>query len=57
MLLVTTIYRNHIYQNLLNLWTDAAAKSPHKARPLNDVGLALTRLGRLEETPDEDRRN
>jgi protein O-mannosyl-transferase len=44
-LMITTICRNVIYQNALNLWSDAAAKSPGKPRVWVGVGLALANRG------------
>jgi Tfp pilus assembly protein PilF len=40
-----TIARNRVWQSELALWTDAAEKSPQKARPLDNVGVALFARG------------
>lgn len=44
-----TYVRNGVWANALTLWSDAAQKSPHKARPLNNLGLALEEGERREE--------
>lgn len=41
--------RNTVWQSELTLWADAAAKSPGKARPLNNLGAALSDAGRPDE--------
>jgi len=41
--------RNRVWVSALTLWSDAAVKSPQKARPLNNLGLAWEELGRREE--------
>ena len=48
-LAVTLYRRNAVWETSLALWSDAAAKSPRKARPHAGVGLALHWLGRNEE--------
>jgi tetratricopeptide (TPR) repeat protein len=48
-LAVTLHRRNAVWETALGLWTDAAAKSPGKARPHAGVGLALHWLGRNGE--------
>ncbi len=45
----STFLRNFTWANQRTLWEDAAAKSPHKARPYNSLGIALIFEGRLEE--------
>lgn len=35
-----TVQRNQLYHDRLLLWSDAAAKSPNKARPHNNLGYA-----------------
>jgi tetratricopeptide (TPR) repeat protein len=40
-----TVARNRVWQSELSLWADAASKSPHKARPLNNVGCVLFARG------------
>jgi protein O-mannosyl-transferase len=49
LLLGTTLSRNHIYHGPLQLWADAAAKSPNKTRPHYNLGNALMNAGRLDE--------
>lgn len=48
-LVPATYLRNEVWASELALWSDAARKSPHKARPLNNLGAALTDAGRLDE--------
>jgi tetratricopeptide (TPR) repeat protein len=36
-----TIARNRVWRDDLSLWADSASKSPNKARPLNNLGVAL----------------
>lgn len=42
-----TIARNRVWQSHLSLWTDVVAKSPHKARPINNLGIAVLDAGDL----------
>lgn len=49
LLLVATLARNHDYRSEISLWTDTVAKSPGKARPLNNLGHAYRLAGRQEE--------
>ncbi|MBU0676275.1 MAG: tetratricopeptide repeat protein [Proteobacteria bacterium] len=42
---VWTYQRNFIWQNGLTLWTDCVQKSPGKARPHNNLGNALMKVG------------
>lgn len=44
-----TYARNGVWASALTLWSDAAEKSPKKARPLNNLGLAWEEKGRMEE--------
>ena len=44
-----TYQRNEIWREPVSLWQDAAAKSPNKARPHNNLGLAQLDLGRYDE--------
>lgn len=44
-----TYARNGVWASALTLWSDAAEKSPKKARPLNNLGLAFEEKGRMEE--------
>jgi tetratricopeptide (TPR) repeat protein len=46
---VSTYQRNQVWRDEITLWTDTVAKSPHKARPHNNLGLAYTEEGRLPE--------
>jgi len=39
--------RNGVWASALTLWSDAADKSPRKARPLNNLGLAWEEKGRI----------
>jgi Flp pilus assembly protein TadD len=48
-LLFATVRRNAVYQSALNLWKDAVQKSPQHWRPLDNLGKALTDLGRYDE--------
>lgn len=43
-----TRQRNEVWRDSLVLWQDAAAKSPLKARPLNNLGLEYRRRGDIE---------
>ena len=52
----TTIARNRVWKSDLALWTDAAAKSPGRARPWHNVGIALSELGRHGEAVEPMRR-
>ncbi len=40
-----TFARNRVWRSDLALWSDAAAKSPNKARPLNNLGVAMFERG------------
>jgi Flp pilus assembly protein TadD len=48
-LAAATYARNGVWANELTLWGDAAAKSPDKPRPLNNLGAALADDGRPDE--------
>jgi Flp pilus assembly protein TadD len=48
-LVVATWKRNDVWRSPITLWQDAAAKSPHKARPFNNLGALLGEAGRMEE--------
>ena len=41
--------RNKVWSHKITLWDDCAAKSPNKARPHNNLGVALKDQGRLDE--------
>jgi len=43
-----TVQRNQIYSSRLSLWSDTAAKSPHKARPALALGNVYLDLGQHE---------
>jgi Flp pilus assembly protein TadD len=45
-LAVATVQRNQLWGSELRLWQDAAAKSPQKARTLNNFAVALEGSGR-----------
>ena len=40
-----TYQRNQVWQNEVSLWEDSAHKSPHKARPNNNLAVALVDKG------------
>jgi hypothetical protein len=42
-----TYTRNRIWSDRISLWSDCAAKSPLKARPHNNLGVALKKSGKL----------
>ena len=44
-----TYNRNSIWNDKVSLWSDCAAKSPQKARPHNNLGVALKNRGDLTE--------
>lgn len=46
---LTTISRNWIYQNNLNLWTDAVAKSPDNPRAWTGLAMALADRGDFDK--------
>ena len=46
---VITIDRSAVYDDEISLYTDMVAKSPHKARPHNNLGDALKKAGRFKE--------
>lgn len=45
----TTYARNMVWQSQVSLWQDVQRKSPHKARPNNNLGKALEEIGRFDE--------
>lgn len=49
LLSILTVERNRVWASEVALWTDAAAKSPHKARPHLNLGVALLSENRAEE--------
>jgi tetratricopeptide (TPR) repeat protein len=44
-----TFERNKIWQDDIALWTDCIKKSPDKARPYSNLGVALTKRKRYDE--------
>lgn len=42
LLSLATISRNRTWNTQISIWSDTVAKSPNKARPYNNLGLALT---------------
>jgi tetratricopeptide (TPR) repeat protein len=44
-LCIWTFDRNDVWRDTVSLWQDCAAKSPHKARPHNNLAVALVRRG------------
>lgn len=49
LLCMATFMRNRVWQSDITLWQDAVFKSPAKARPYYNLGVALTNAGRLNE--------
>lgn len=45
--------RTEKYLTMISLWQDAVSKSPNKARPHNNLGLALKREGRIDEAVEQ----
>jgi Flp pilus assembly protein TadD len=45
---VSTYLRNNVWRTEISLWEDTVAKSPNKARPHNNLGLAYERRGQHE---------
>ncbi|MDH4320798.1 MAG: tetratricopeptide repeat protein [Desulfobulbaceae bacterium] len=48
-----TFERNKVWHDRISLWSDCAQKSPAKARPKNNLGVALKRAGRLPEAAEQ----
>lgn len=48
-LMSLTWARNQLWRDPIALWQDSVAKSPHKARPYNNLGQVLSAAGRMEE--------
>jgi tetratricopeptide (TPR) repeat protein len=44
-----TYERNAVWLNRISIWEDCVKKSPHKARPYNNLGAALADEGRYDE--------
>jgi hypothetical protein len=55
-LAIAAIRRNRVWANDIALWSDAARKSPNKARPHLNLGTALAVAGRLDDGARELRR-
>jgi protein O-mannosyl-transferase len=47
-LLPLTVQRNSVWKDDLNLWSDAAVKSPHKPRTRYNLGVALIKNGQIQ---------
>jgi tetratricopeptide (TPR) repeat protein len=52
-LLIATAERNWIYHSQVTFWTDAAHKSPRKARVHNNLGYAFAQAGDLDRALSE----
>ena len=52
-LLALTVSRNAVYADPVVFWSDAVAKSPHKARPHANLGVALSVAGDLERAIEQ----
>ena len=50
---IGSIERNSVYRNPLALWTDTVRKSPHKARPHNNLADSYEKSGKLEPAMKE----
>ena len=46
---VLTYQRNKVWKDDLTLWNDAVTKSPNKARPYNNRGIAYVKQGKLAQ--------
>ena len=46
----TTYYRNSVWKNGLKLWSDVVSKSPYNYRAHNNLGAALNKQNRIEES-------
>jgi len=44
-----TFERNDVWRSSVSLWQDCAVKSPQKARPRNNLAVALVRRGNIDE--------
>ncbi len=53
---VTAWKRNLVWKDELTLWSDVVAKSPHKARGYNNLGLAYADRGRMDDAIEAFRR-
>jgi len=50
---VATYERNTVWRTKLSLWQDVVSKSPHKARPHNNMGQTLLMKGMYREAEDQ----
>lgn len=48
-----TYQRNKVWKTSITLWSDAAAKSPGKARPFHNRGQAYAQLGRWDKAIED----
>ncbi len=48
-----TYERNKVWESEYALWNDSVKKSPNKARPHNNLGLALAEMGRQDEAMEQ----
>jgi protein O-mannosyl-transferase len=53
LLLAGTAARNQVYSDEVTFWSDAARKSPQKARTHNNLGYALFRTGEVDRALEE----
>lgn len=52
-LAAVTFSRNRVWSDEVTLWTDAVEKAPAKARPRQNLGVALVTSGRLPEAVEQ----
>ena len=50
---LTAHARNMIWRNEVTLWEDVVKKSPYKARPHTNLGLAYEKQGRIDDAAEE----
>jgi len=48
-----TFERNKVWHDPISLWSDSVAKAPNKARPRNNLGVALKKAGYLREAAEQ----
>lgn len=53
LLSVWSYERNRVWHDDLTLWADCVEKSPNKARPLTNLGVALYQRGKTREAMDQ----
>jgi Flp pilus assembly protein TadD len=51
--MVWTYERNEIWLNRISIWEDCVQKSPHKARPYNNLGVALADEGQYSKAAEQ----